>query len=150
MACLRGLNAQLYWLQTPVCFLLYLRNTPSIAYYSLAHHLSYADSIIVLNSDGKVVEQGSYNELVNTSSHVSAFSCETGVSDPVQEPIIVDDNILQELQLDEDVQDAIRQTGDLTVYKYYFQTVGLVLTVAFLSCSAAFVFFMNFPRKSFH
>lgn len=104
----------------------------------------------MLNTDGKVVEQGSYNELVNTSSYVSAFSCETGVSDTVYEPIIVDDNILQELQLDEDVQDAIRQTGDLTVYKYYFQTVGHVLTVAFLSCSAAFVFFMNFPRKSLH
>lgn len=104
----------------------------------------------MLDSDGKVVEQGSYNELVNTNSYASGFIRGTGVSETVPEPTMVDDDILQELQLDEDTQDASRQTGDLTVYKYYFQNVGCFLTVAFLSCSAAFVFFMNFPRESLH
>lgn len=106
----------------------------------------------MLGADGRVTEQGSYDNLIATSNYANVFDRETKVSDivPSQESAL-DDEILQDRALDEnDMLSVSRKVGDKTVYRYYFQNVGWVLIGLYLASSCAFVFGLNFPRECFY
>jgi ATP-binding cassette subfamily C (CFTR/MRP) protein 1 len=103
----------------------------------------------VLNGDGRIVERGSYNELVAASGYVRSLANKPQVVNAIKTPeVILDDETLHELGLDsEEQQDASRQTGDMTVYLYYFQNVGWLLLGLYLSSCLMFSFGLVFPRK---
>lgn len=46
-----------------------------------------------------------------------------------------------------DAADINRRTGDLTVYKYYWNSIGLKNGLIYLALYVGYVFFYKFPRK---
>ena len=103
-----------------------------------------------MSENGEIVEQGSYDELVAAKGYVSNLASTPGTANTERPPdVVLDDETLQELKLPDDdkVDDTSRQTGDWSVYLYYFQNIGWPLLFLFLGCSVLFVSGLNFPRK---
>jgi hypothetical protein len=46
-----------------------------------------------------------------------------------------------------DAADFNRRTGDLTIYKYYWNSIGLKNGLIYLALYVGYVFFYKFPRK---
>lgn len=113
-----------------------------------AHHLSYADHIIVLGEKGKVDDQGSFVQLSRSNEYVrrlvSQPQARTVPKAPEFQPT---EEALEDLDLpDEDeVADEARRTGDLKVYKYYFQTAGWWVIGLYMLTACAFTFGTTFP-----
>ncbi|KAL9086196.1 MAG: hypothetical protein Q9165_007261 [Trypethelium subeluteriae] len=119
-------------------------------------HLPAADYIIALG-DGTVVEQGSFNDLMNAQGYVQRLGL-TGFSDNDTSPEkTTSKNIVQGRKqqlrhtttpkmssLTRDA-DKSRQLGDKTVYGYYLKSMGSFLAVCIFLCAALWGFFMNFP-----
>jgi ATP-binding cassette subfamily C (CFTR/MRP) protein 1 len=130
------------------------------------HHvryLSHAHHIIVLGSDGTVVQQGSFEHLVKNESYVALLR--TGMdndnnndnkisstyNDAVRElaPQFPTDplsrgaaQVVSRISADE----LARRTGDIAVYKHYFGTIAILPTVCFLLSGVCWGFFNNFPQ----
>ncbi|KAJ6082006.1 hypothetical protein N7499_006880 [Penicillium canescens] len=112
-----------------------------------AHHLAYADNIIALDENGRLLEHGSYSELVSTDGYVSTLSGTSHTASTTRAPdIVLNDETLQGLNLDESKEDSSRRTGDLTVYRYYFENIGWPLLSLLLICCALFVLGLSFPQ----
>lgn len=61
--------------------------------------------------------------------------------------VVFDDETLQGLSLeDEETDITSRQTGDWSIYLYYFQNIGRPLLSLFFICSVLFTFGLIFPR----
>jgi len=115
----------------------------------LVRNICYADHIIALTTSGTIAQQGSYEELASSDGYVQSlethksgelidFSDEKGdLAQPrrfsVSPPAINDK----------------RRTGDLTIYKYYIDTIGWTTWMIFVFICMAFVFALIFPRTSF-
>ena len=118
---------------------------------STAHPLSYADFIISLNAKGQVVEQGSREALVSIHDYASTLVGESEIVDSIRAPapapdFVFDDDALGEVKRDEDLDLQSRQTGDWSVYRYYFENMGWPLLFLALVCSVLFMFGLIFPR----
>jgi ATP-binding cassette, subfamily C (CFTR/MRP), member 1 len=110
-------------------------------------NISFADHIIVLGDDGSVTEQGSYSELSTAGGYLESLQTEEKITSSTN---------LAEDTLDADTRstaplvpkanDDSRRTGDLTIYKYYFDTIGWLSWGIFVFLSSAFVFALIFPR----
>lgn len=113
-------------------------------------YLHHADHIISLGDGGKVVEQGSFEEL---DSHQNGYMHNLNLSGkqqghneqdmsaiaPRSEPVVTqipDDNADQELA---------RRTGDSAVYKYYARSVGWKFASIIVLTAIAFAFSNKFP-----
>jgi ATP-binding cassette subfamily C (CFTR/MRP) protein 1 len=92
------------------------------------HRLSYSDNIIALSGDGRVVEQGSFEQLRNAGGYVQSLaariknedtptSTSKKLNDTAQPTAPKPDN-------EEEIEELNRQTGDFAVYKYYFASIG--------------------------
>jgi hypothetical protein len=57
---------------------------------------------------------------------------------------------LSEIMANDEEQDLTRQTGDLTVYSYYFKSVGFWKMLIFVFFCFLNVFSSSFSRKIFH
>lgn len=126
---------------------------------SSVKRLPYADYIVVLDGQGNVSEQGSFQELNASGGYVSNFDLpapdwrfeakETKFdqlfpppTELVHGPIAVKATKgLSELELD-----ANRRTGDLSVYAYYTKTVGKTAVISFIAAICGYVFAMAFPQ----
>jgi len=113
--------------------------------------LRSADNIIVLNNDGRIAEQGSFDQLNANRGYVQSLLLEErkksrqeqgetytpskDTSEPREEPGTA-------------VLDSTRQTGDLADYTYYFKSIGLPLTLAILARLSIYIFGSTFPRKN--
>ena len=112
------------------------------------HRLSYADHIIVLNSEGRIIEQGGYNELSSTTKHAQSAPPEYSEVDTTNKgDINSGKNTLLKPPTTQASTGADRRTGEATVYKYYIRTVGWINFTIFISCGALFIFALTFPRK---
>ncbi|KAJ5183506.1 P-loop containing nucleoside triphosphate hydrolase protein [Penicillium capsulatum] len=113
-----------------------------------AHHLPYTDFVIALDKTGRIIEQGSYVDLVAAKGYVSTLTSVSHMVNTTRAPnVILDEDTIQELNLDEEEVDlASRKTGDWSVYVYYFRTIGWPLLFTFFICSALFVFGLIFPQ----
>ncbi|KAJ5575262.1 P-loop containing nucleoside triphosphate hydrolase protein [Penicillium hetheringtonii] len=103
-----------------------LRQTVILATNS-AHHLPFSDYILALSENGRIVEKGSYTELINSGGYIGSLSSTATNIDTERAPnLVLDEETLQELKLpeDENLDDTSRQTGDWSVYSYYFQHIG--------------------------
>jgi ATP-binding cassette subfamily C (CFTR/MRP) protein 1 len=116
---------------------------------SPAHHLAYADNIIALDANGRVIEQGSYQHLMNTNGYVSTISESSQLPNTTRAPdFVLDDETIQGLNIEEEqTEDMSRRTGDLTVYSFYFQNIGWPLLTLFLICCVLFISSLSFPRE---
>jgi ATP-binding cassette subfamily C (CFTR/MRP) protein 1 len=153
-----------------VCNILYLlgrNNSPSflnhdiIIYTSLTSSvnlLPYADLVVALGTDGKVAEQGSFVDLNAKDGYVKSFCIEhvskgvTNSASDFSDELKVDVKLLRGTP--EKTPAAIkaleqsRQTGDMSVYKYYFDATGGLYATPFFFFAACWGFFSTFPSKS--
>ena len=111
--------------------------------------LPSADYIIALGSSGEIVEQGTFEELNSSNGYVRSFSVQHAkVQDQTTEPagkLTLGPKPTSRL-LDA-MDEKKRQLGDLTVYRYYFSSVGAMSTFFFVFFSLIHGFFYSFPSK---
>ena len=118
-----------------------------------ARYLSFADSVIVMNANGSIAEEGAPNDLRHKLDSINfGISGDSKRTNSRDKPsIIVQDkqlkNIFPKGPSDEDYQDLTRRTGDSTIYRYYFRSIGWKTALVFFSFSCTSAFSSYFPRK---
>ena len=92
------------------------------------HRLSYSDHVIAISGDGRIVEQGSFDELRNAGGYVQSLAARIkseGTSTPTEKQPSIHASTPPAKPDDEDeIEELNRQTGDFSVYKYYFSSIG--------------------------
>lgn len=120
--------------------------------------LPYADHIVAIGSDGKVSEQGSFDELKANGGYMSTFtftSVESRTFSRQEELQAVQDTdttkesvpLVAETEPAALEEDSTRRTGDVSVYLYYIRAIGWIPTIIFLVCITCYVFGISFPSK---
>lgn len=126
----------------------------SCANLPAARRAPYVDYIVVLDDAGKMVEQGTFEEVNSRHGYISGLALDqanwgrddkvNAVLDAVSSPESVE--VL--LPKHETPADSARQMGDSAVYKYYIKSAGGVAIVIFIISMAVFAFCDSFPSKS--
>jgi len=100
------------------------------------HLLSKADMVILLGNNGDISYQGNYSsfptELISMndfSNSINSAHLDKGVMIERVDPVDSEEFVPRFHSLVTEIDDAValdiaRQTGDSTVYKYYFKTMG--------------------------
>jgi ATP-binding cassette, subfamily C (CFTR/MRP), member 1 len=123
----------------------------------LVELLPSADLIIALDKAGNVVEQGTFEKLNVTQGYVHSLSINnTNTPNDYGNDSDRESNdatLLKKFELEpaaaiDSTSDSSRQNGDISVYKYYFDTVGMWWCGLFFATLAAFAFFYVFSSKS--
>ncbi|KAL7922301.1 multidrug resistance-like protein [Trichoderma austrokoningii] len=116
--------------------------------------LASADHIIALGRDGKIIEQGSFERLSMADGYVQSLMADKST--------VAATDVHQDEQISESAAEAVpkveykakqveikddkrRQTGDSTVYKYYFGSIGTVFIVTLLVLEVIWAFLQSFP-----
>ncbi|RWA05420.1 hypothetical protein EKO27_g9683 [Xylaria grammica] len=129
------------------------RNASTVLCTHSVRHLPAADHIIALDLSGRVLEQGAFNDLITNQSYIHSLgikasspsvtsstdiSLETKTaSQPTETPAIK--------STAPEVHDQTRQTGDSTIYKIYFKSMGLFLSSSFFFFGISYGVFTNYP-----
>jgi ABC-type multidrug transport system fused ATPase/permease subunit len=122
-------------------------------------HLPSADHILALGSEGNLVEEGQFHDLVANRKYVHSLGVKTFKdngskrSSGVNTPTTADDESHRELFRAKTVDstarkgpmDQARQLGDARVYSYYYGSIGPFWAWAFIICGAIAGFFYNWP-----
>lgn len=110
--------------------------------------LPSADHIISLGDDGKIVEQGSFDELSRQEGYVHSFALQQLNRDKtdVEQTDTGTQKKEQPFQ-DLPVDEINRGNGDFSVYVYYFRTIGVLSMMAFFMGEASFAVLSSFPSK---
>lgn len=88
--------------------------------------------------------------MIAAKGYVSNLAANCSTTSTERPPdVVLDDETLQDLKLldDDKIDDTSRQTGDWSVYVYYFQNIGWPLLLLFLGFSVLFVCGLNLPRE---
>ncbi|KAJ6131239.1 hypothetical protein N7523_001699 [Penicillium sp. IBT 18751x] len=127
--------------------------TSIIVASSSVKRLPYTDHIVVLDSTGRISEQGSFSALSKTGGYVASF----GLGSPEWEyktkrfsespSSSTFDSIEKEKEKEILAPEPEhRETGgDLSIYTYYINAIGWVPAMVFISAMAVFVFCLSFP-----
>lgn len=119
------------------------------------HILAYADAIIVLDK-GRVVDQGSYEELKVRMPEIIAniHMSEDDKMVSTEEDTLVNPNSagVAAETANSEVVDLFRQQGSWSVYDYYFRSAGYIPLIFSISCVVIECFGANFSStlSSFH
>ncbi|KGO71820.1 ABC transporter, integral membrane type 1 [Penicillium italicum] len=112
-----------------------------------AHHLLYADNVIALDENGRIIQHGSYSDLISSGGHIRTLSDGVYTVNTSRAPdVVLDDETLRELNLDYQDTDTRRRTGDWTVYRFYFQNIGWPLLSVFFASCVLFILGLSFPQ----
>lgn len=106
-------------------------------------HVSAADRVITLASDGSVNEKE--QTAINESELSSLLRTVTSVSIQGDSSQVVPVDELPVLPMSS-ADDQARKLGDSTVYKYYFSAVGTGALILFIGSGVVFGFLANFPK----
>ncbi|KAI4915033.1 hypothetical protein J4E90_005070 [Alternaria incomplexa] len=116
--------------------------------HTATYFVQQADRIVVLGSEGRIVEQGSFEKLIsNRNSFLHSIELrqeETGnphegPNDAVEIPatsVMGSDDALE--------SPSARRTGELSTYAYWFRSFGLRLSLLFLAATLLAGFFWKF------
>ncbi|KAI1089864.1 ABC multidrug transporter [Rostrohypoxylon terebratum] len=119
-------------------------------------HLPSATHIIALGTDGTVVEQGTFSDLIANQSYIHSLGIkasstsqtsieDTGSEDSTTEP---QSNSLEKVQTESPgigENDKARPDGDSAAYVVYIKSMGIIPFAAMLIMGLLFGFFYNFP-----
>ncbi|KAF2808068.1 P-loop containing nucleoside triphosphate hydrolase protein [Mytilinidion resinicola] len=112
----------------------------------------HADRIIALGTNGRITEQGTFDEMNAADGYVRSFCLKNRDEGPADEitPADADTTIASTSALKKDSKSAVagnktRQLGDWSVYCYYFQAIGWKLTCVFFLLEICWAFFSTFP-----
>lgn len=101
--------------------------------------LAYSDHIVALGSTGRILQQGSYQELKLTSGYVQGLDTapksdgSPKVARAESTTIPVEARIFSADEDEIETEELNRQTGDFQVYKYYFASIGWLNFSIFIS-----------------
>ncbi|EDN98254.1 hypothetical protein SS1G_13112 [Sclerotinia sclerotiorum 1980 UF-70] len=114
------------------------------------HRLVYSDYIIAMDQSGKIIEQGTFDLLKASSGYVKNLATRhksevDDVREANTDELAMKQNPFAAVESDDlvnEVADLNRQTGDFSVYSYYFASIGWIPTGLF------FVFVFVFGAAS--
>jgi ATP-binding cassette subfamily C (CFTR/MRP) protein 1 len=112
-----------------------------------AQCLHLADQIIVLNSNGTVDIQGTYEEVISEPR----FMCLVKIQDQitVKEVDITHTErtiVPKPAKPADELKDLLRRTGDSSTYLYYIKTIGFSSWAIFVAVQMAMAFTDSFPQ----
>ena len=122
-------------------------NTTVVLVSSSSKRLPYADLIVALDADGKITEQGSFEELNASDGYVASFghnnaqwTIETGAED--------NDTAITEKKVEayaESITPSLRNAeGDVKIYLYYIGTIGWFAAAIFGIVISTYAVFYSF------
>lgn len=116
-------------------------------------HLPSADHIIAISSGGRIVEQGTFNQLLTNESYVHSLGIRSHVATAAKLQESVDASTPEAVVRADFVTEygtpALEEIAarivsrDRTVYKHYYQSVGFWPVIAFLLTALVEGFFYN-------
>ncbi|EEA28659.1 conserved hypothetical protein [Talaromyces marneffei ATCC 18224] len=125
---------------SPPTGLLRRRNATAVLCTHSVKHLPSADHIVALGSDGKIVEQGPFLDLMtNDFGYVYSLGVKESSSEKSD-----DDITLAKTAGLTPKEEPERALGDSTVFRHYFARVKMWITIAMVICSIGWGFFNNF------
>ncbi|KAK1831127.1 ABC transporter, partial [Podospora conica] len=114
-----------------------------------AQFFEAADRVVILG-DGGIQEQGAWRDLKTKGAAIEKFIPSNGGHHSGGDAPTPTANLAKlSAQLrarDEAAVDLARQTGDITLYGYYFRFAGIVNLVVLATCAASTAFFMTIPQ----
>ena len=108
--------------------------------------LPRADHIVVLGTDGGIIDSGSYEQMTRTSEYIKSLSAKIKLDANVESRPRKHDGAQDKLRFQDGDQvdlavpeDQNRRIGDPTIYKYFLQHIGLwrLVVFAFFQCGWA-------------
>jgi len=109
--------------------------------------LPSANYIIALGNSGGIIEQGTFDELNRSNGYVHSFLVQQSKQQSLgTKP--AGNFRLAPMPRSDVMDNKKRQLGDLSVYMYYFRTLGKTVTFVFIFFAAAHGFFFSFPSKT--
>ncbi|KAH8881831.1 putative ABC multidrug transporter [Thozetella sp. PMI_491] len=132
--------------------LLRAQGTTSVLATHADHLLPFADYIVVLDSSGSVVDQGTFDALNSPQGPLHRFNVSSArASEPDRsgskegttnfKPLAALDDPAEKT-----VDDNTRRLGDRAVYKYYFQSTGIRNVIIFFTLQATWMVLLKFPE----
>ncbi|RDA82906.1 hypothetical protein CP532_4784 [Ophiocordyceps camponoti-leonardi (nom. inval.)] len=122
--------------------------TVLLATHTVAQHLTFADNIVTLDESGTVMNQvpadgsNSPNE-----HHALGPSCLELERDKDRFPEFRDEKLAMRKDATQDSPDQVtRKTGDMSLYKFYLKSVGILLFSGWLLFAAGFIFSGKAPQ----
>lgn len=107
---------------------------------------------MVLDHNGRVLEQGNFGDLNQTGGYVSSFSLGPPELDCKPVKPVVSEALPSQLCFPEKQEEFEKETysseGDLTIYLYYIRSIGWFSTVVFVVAISVFAFGLSFPSMS--
>jgi ATP-binding cassette subfamily C (CFTR/MRP) protein 1 len=115
-----------------------LRETTVVLVTHAVHRLSYSDHIISLDSTGHIIEQGSYEHLVQGTGYVSTLTSNLHGRKVSADQVELEDPVCTEAKalvdataVEVEVQTDTRASGDVQTWLYYFGALGNWRTVIY-------------------
>ncbi|KAI0164007.1 ABC multidrug transporter [Xylariaceae sp. FL1272] len=136
--------------------LLRKRGTTAVLCTHSVRHLPAADHVIALGSDGRVVEQGAFEDLLANQNYIHSLGIKSSSSSDHSEEDQIDNavsthetHMLTQVATSTSIPEpeaVMRPMIDSKVYKIYFKSMGLILAASLFVCGLSFGFFMAFPN----
>ncbi|KAK1590443.1 ABC transporter [Colletotrichum navitas] len=117
-------------------------------------HLPLADHVIALGSDGTLIEEGTFDDLMRDNKYVASLGVKATDSDTDSETGSISDGKPGPLPapkakrapaVSEEMMEKSRQTGDVKVYIHYLRSLSMPATVIFVLGSASYAIWETFP-----
>jgi ATP-binding cassette, subfamily C (CFTR/MRP), member 1 len=129
----------------------------------IVRHLSLADNVIVIGTDGCIAEQGAFEVLRSQDGFVSKLllhpelleskpHADAGGNNDIESKTKPSSSAPKPLRggaTANDVTDLTRRIGDLSVYKYYLKSIGWKFVLANTAACVVSTIAQLFPRKCF-
>ncbi|OKL58187.1 hypothetical protein UA08_06868 [Talaromyces atroroseus] len=109
-------------------------------------HLSLADEVMVLNTKGYVVKQGSFEPTLLTDEATQLEQSGLPGSSDEGSSLREKKVTVPKLLTPEIVSDMSRQTGDIAVYSYYLRAIGWPLVLGASFIILVYTFSASFPQ----
>lgn len=134
--------------------LLQQRNATVILCTHAVHFLSEAAHIIALGADGMVVEEGTFEHLKSNQKYIQGLGItnnggeEVATTEARVEPQQNSEIVIKSVKKKSDgaPQDAARASGDFSVFKHYFKSIGKIWGVVFMLVGVLCGFGWSFPN----
>jgi ATP-binding cassette subfamily C (CFTR/MRP) protein 1 len=109
-----------------------------------------ADKIVVLDSKGIISQQGRFKELQSQPGYIQNLLLQEPTSldatETIKEVLLPPVQSVGLKPRKTESLDMKRKTGDLSVYKYYFKSLGWRRTMIFILTEAICVILFKLPR----
>ena len=117
--------------------------------HTATYFVQQADRIVVLGSDGRIAEQGSFEKLMsnpNSFLHSIELREEKDTGNPHERPNDAVEIPATSVTGSDDALESpsARRTGELSTYAYWFRSFGLRLSLLFLAATLLAGFFWKF------